>query len=146
MKIFRSHINTILKLALSSFVFSWLLLVLVSPLQIAALGKTHQISSVFNPDEGCFDLILDHHQSAEAECLSDSEDHDLHVLHDSCCYDEFLLKTKKSDIKPDVSVIHYLLKSSTPCFQKRSLSNYLENNLPPPPVILKILRVTRLLI
>jgi hypothetical protein len=145
-KIFRSHINTILKLALSSFVLSWLLLFLVSPLQIVALGKTHQVFSIFNPDEGCFDLILDHHQSAEAECLSDSKDHDLHVLHDSCCYDEFLLKTKKPDIKPDVSVIHSLFKPSTPWFQKRSLSTYLENNLPPPLVTLKILRVTRLLI
>lgn len=121
-------------------------MVLAIPVQLAAMGQNHHIFSVFNSDEGCFDLLLYHHKDAESECLSDIGDHDLHTFHDSCCYDEFLVRAKNHDIELDASVIHFLLKFSTPSFQKHSLSDYLENNLPPPPVTLEILRVTRLLI
>lgn len=146
MKFIRAQINPILKLALGSFSFSWALLVLAVPLQVAAIGESHQIFSIYNADEGCYELVMDHHKDVDPEHLNDEEGHEYHSFHSSCCYDEFLVKTKKeTDHQTEYVSIPKLLFTTTFPAESGSVT-LLERDLPPPKVSLKVLRLTRLII
>ncbi len=146
MKLLRSNIDVLNKLTIGSFVFSWLMLVIAIPAQIVAMAGSHTIFSVYNAEEGCYELVMNHHKDAEGAHLSDVEEHDIHSFHSSCCYDEFLVKLKKQDTQQDAPIANILFETSPSSFHKQSESFYLENNLPPPLVTLEVIRVTRLLI
>lgn len=146
MKLIRSNITPILKLAFGSVLFSWVLTGLVIPLQVAALGKSHQVFSVYNAEEGCFELIIDHHKDIDPEHLAADEEHEYYSIHNSCCYDDFLVKTRKDvDHQTEYSAVPKLLYATSSHSENHSFT-LLENNLPPPRVSLDVLRVTRLLI
>lgn len=146
MKFIRAHINPILKLALGSFSFSWVLLVLAVPVQVAAMGESHQIFSIYNTDEGCYELVMDHHKDLDPNHLTEDEEHEYHSIHSSCCYDDFLVKTKK-EVDHQTEYVTFPQLLYTTAFRAENISfTLLERFLPPPKTSLEVLRVTRLLI
>jgi hypothetical protein len=146
MKFIRSHINSILKVVLGTFSLSWILLVLAVPVQVAAMGESHQIFSIYNADEGCFELVVDHHEDADGFHLMD-EENDAHSFHNSCCFDDLALTYKKQDTDFDLPLSYenegfeFNLLSK----QKQSTVTLQEHPLPPP-VMHQSLQITRLLI
>lgn len=145
MKFVRKHISLFYKLTTGAFISSWLMLVLALPMQVAALAESHQLFSVFNEAEDCFELVMDHHENADSEHFADVDGHDQHSFHSSCCYDDFLVKLKKQDVnhalifEQPVDEVHAF---SSP---KTLTVHLFEENLPPP-VTLAVIRVTRLLV
>lgn len=145
MKFIRKHIATINKITLGAFVASWLLLFFAIPVQVAAMADSHAMFSVYNAEEGCFELVMDHHENEDSEHLADMEKHDLHSFHSSCCYDEFLVKLKKQDVDHTLTFEQPVDETNFIPSQKTSTAHYFEQSLPPP-VTLDVIRVTRLLI
>ena len=146
MQFIRSYCSIIQNFTLSAFFFSWVLLVLAVPMQIAAIGETHQIFSIYNENEGCFELVFDHHKDAGPEHLSDEEDHMYHSFHGSCCFDEFLLKLEKEEIQTASFVA---ISDSFLAIRNEPKNNFSPNSKQfqqPPKVSLKIVEITRLLI
>jgi hypothetical protein len=122
------------------------LLVLAVPVQVAAMGESHQIFSIYNADEGCYELVMDHHKDLDPNHFKKDEEHEYHSIHSSCCYDEFLVKTKKeTDHQTEYVSIPELLSAIAFLSESGSVT-LLERDLPPPKASLEVLRVTRLLI
>ena len=145
MNFFRKHIQRINKMTLGAFIASWFLLVVVIPAQVAAMAESHAIFWVYNPNEDCYELVVDHHKDADENHLSEDEDHDVHSFHSSCCFDEYVVKLKKHDFDHALNFEQSLYELRTLSFQTTAPLEYSEHNLPPPPT-LDVLRVTRLLI
>lgn len=79
---------------MGGFTLSWLLMAILLPIQILNFSGSHSIYSVFNPDEGCFELILDHQDDAD-DFLHMDENEEAHFFHNSCCFNDLALTFKK---------------------------------------------------
>ncbi|MEX2464234.1 MAG: hypothetical protein WD513_08040, partial [Balneolaceae bacterium] len=90
MNIFRQHIGIINKATLGAFIASWFMLVAVIPAQVATMAESHAIFWVYNPNEDCYEMVMDHHENADENHFSEAEKHDLHSFHSSCCFDEYV--------------------------------------------------------
>lgn len=146
MNCIRSHIYKINLLATFGFILSWVLMAILLPIKIFGFAETHSIYSVFNSDEGCFELMVDHHEDADGFHLMD-EENDAHLFHNSCCFDNLALIFKKQEADFDLPLtyenegIEYNLLSER---ISRPVTIY-EHPLPPP-VAHQTLRITRLLV
>lgn len=116
------------------------------PLQVSSMSKTHHVFSEFNVDEGCFELVMDHHADGGTNHLKKAEDHDVHYFHSSCCFDNVLVKNQKQFKELDFDSVVLPVFESKSLVSKRLFFLNLERNLTPPLVAHKVLRVTRLLI
>tara|TARA_R100001143_G_scaffold63595_1_gene73203 strand:+ start:12651 stop:13091 length:441 start_codon:yes stop_codon:yes gene_type:complete len=146
MKLLRKHIAPILKLALGSFSFSWVLLVLAVPFQVATLGESHQLFFIYNSDEGCYELVMDHHKDLDPNHIAEDQENEYHSIHSSCCYDGFLVKTKKVVDQQTTNFSAPQLLFTTTLYSENNSDLLLERDLPPPKTSLNVIRVTRLLI
>lgn len=146
MKYIRIHSNQIFKLTLGFFFSSWLLLVLAIPLQVFALGESHLIYFIYDADEGCYELVMDHHGDPGPDHITEDEEHKYHSFHSTCCYDDFSIKTRNEvDHQTDYSFVPQFLYTISFQSENKSFTS-VENNLPPPKVSLDVIRVTCLLI
>lgn len=146
MSFFRRHIEIINKTALGAFTASWFMLAAMIPAQVAAMAESHTIFYIYNSEEGCYELMMDHHKDAGENHFSDTEEeHDLHSFHSSCCYDDYVVKFKKHDFDHALDFAQPVYELRTLFFQSTTPLEHSEHNLPPP-ATLDVLRVTRLLI
>lgn len=145
MNFFRRHIQTINKVAFGAFIASWFMLAVMIPAQVVAMTESHSIFYIYNSEEGCYELVMDHHKDVDENHFSDTEEHDLHSFHGSCCYDDYVIKFKKYDFDHALVFAHPIYELQTLSFQSTTPLEYSEHNLPPP-ITLDILRVTHLLI
>lgn len=132
-------------MTLGAFFASWFMLVAVIPMHVAAMAGSHAVFLIFNANEGCYDLVMDHCSDADEAHIADVEEHDLHFFHNSCCYDEYVVKFKNHDIDHDLTIQQPIFELQEFSFQPATQLEYSEHNLPPP-ATLDVLRVTRLLI
>jgi hypothetical protein len=142
----RSNINRIHWLTTGGFILSWVLMAIVLPVKILGFADSHSIYSVYNADEGCFELVVDHHQDAEGFHLMD-EKSDAHMFHNSCCFDDLALTFKKQETDFDLPLIYDNEGFDANSPSERILRTVSIQELPlPPPVTYQTLRITRLLI
>lgn len=145
MNFIRKHIAFLNKITLGAFAASWCLLVIAIPAQIATMAESHSVFLIYNAEEDCYDLVMDHHKDADENHFSDVKEHDIHSFHISCCYDKYVIKFKTQDIyhaltfEPPIDELWAVSRQTATPLQ------YTEHKLPPP-ATLEVLRVTRLLI
>lgn len=146
MNYIRSHIYRVNLVATVSFMLSWLLMAIVLPVKILGFADSHSIYSVFNADEGCFELVVDHNEDANRFHLMD-EENDAHSFHSSCCFDDLALTYKKPDTDFDLPLSYENegFEFNLLTKQKQSTVTLQEHPLPPP-VMHQSLQITRLLI
>ncbi|SMO65602.1 hypothetical protein SAMN06265219_10742 [Gracilimonas mengyeensis] len=122
------------------------MMAIVLPVKILGFAESHSIYSVFNADEGCFELVVDHHENADGFHLMD-EENDAHSFHSSCCFDNLALTFKKQDTDFDLPVSY-----GNDCDGFSHISERphrpitLQEHPLPPPESQHTLRITRLLI
>jgi hypothetical protein len=119
---------------------------IVLPVKILGFADSHSIYSVFNADEGCFELVVDHHEDAKGFHLMD-EENDAHSFHSSCCFDDLALTFKKHEADFNLPLAYLKTQDRSNFFSERFLrpENPQEKPLPPPTSFHE-LRTTRLLI
>jgi len=146
MNFIRSYINRIHWIATGGFILSWLLMAVVLPIKIFGFAETHSVYSVFNADEGCFELMVDHHEDADGFHLMDEENH-AHSFHNSCCFDDLAMIFKKQDADFDLSLSYTNKEIDVDPFSERIQRPVTIHEHPlPPPVTYQTLRITRLLV
>ncbi|MDZ7758305.1 hypothetical protein [Rhodohalobacter sp.] len=146
MNFIRSHINRINWLTTGGFILSWLLMAIVLPVNILGFADSHSIYSVFNADEGCFELVVDHHEDAEGFHLMD-EENDAHSFHNSCCFDDLALTFKKQEADFNLPLSYDNEGIESNFHSERFLRPVtLQEYSLPPPAVYQELRITRLLI
>ncbi len=146
MKFIRSYIHRINWLTTAGFILSWLLMAIVLPVKILGFVDSHSIYSVFNADEGCYELVVDHHQDDEGFHLMD-EENDVHSFHSSCCFDDLALTLKKQETDFYLSLSYEHEEFEISLLSKQTQHSFTIGELPlPPPVMHQSLRITRLLI
>jgi len=123
-----------------------MLMAIVLPVKVLGFADSHDIYSVFNADEGCFELVVGHHEDAEGFHLMD-EENDVHSFHNSCCFDDLALTYKKQEADFDLPLSYEnegiefnLLTERIP----RPVS--IQEQPLPPPISIQVLSITRLLI
>jgi len=142
----RSHLNRINWLATVGFILSWLLMAIVLPVQILGFSDSHDVYSIFNADEGCFELVVGHHDDAEAKHMMGEED-DAHSFHNSCCFDDLALTHKKQEADFDLSLSYNNVGVEFNLLTERVTRPVTIQEQPlPPPISIQVLSITRLLI
>jgi|SRR6056297_506001 len=142
----RNYIHAFYRLTTGGFILSWVLMAIVLPVKIFGFAETHSIYSVFNADEGCFELLVDHHKDADTFHLMDEENHD-HSFHNSCCFDDLALIFKKQDADFDLPLTYTNKDFAVNTLSDRITPPVTIHEYPlPPPVTYQTLRITRLLI
>tara|TARA_R100000908_G_scaffold61512_1_gene39632 strand:- start:194 stop:595 length:402 start_codon:yes stop_codon:yes gene_type:complete len=127
----------------AAFLFSWVGFSLLLPLSVSVLASTHDVFSTYNSDKGCFEIVLQHSEDTNSGYKTVEKKH--HQFQNQCCYDDALIRNECPDCKIALPTISYLFGNyAEPVFQF-SVSIYLKNNLSPP-VTLKVIKVTQLLI
>ncbi|MEX0639274.1 MAG: hypothetical protein WD094_02345, partial [Balneolaceae bacterium] len=100
----------------------------------------------FNADEGCFELVVDHHEDAEGFHLMD-EENDAHSFHTSCCFDDLALTLKKQEADFNLPLSYDNDGIEFNFHSERILRPVTLQEYPlPPPATYQELRITRLLI
>lgn len=119
---------------------------IVSPVMISWIAGTHSLYSIFNAEEGCFELVVDHAEGVANIDLVD-ENNESHSFHISCCYDDLALTFKKKDVDFDLPLTYLNTQGEFNTFTERFAHpiNLQEKPLPPP-ISSEELRITRLLI
>lgn len=141
----RKHIHALYRLTTGGFVLSWMLMAIVLPIKIFGFTDSHSINSVFNADEGCFKLMVDHHEDAERLHVMDEET-DTHSYHDSCCFDDLALTFKKQEADFDLSLTYNKGIDVDPLYDRVPRPVTIHEHPLPPPVTYQTLRITRLLV
>jgi len=146
MNFIRSHINRINCLTTVGFILSWLLMAIVLPVEIMGYADSHSVYSVFNADEGCFELVVGHHDDAEAIHMMGEED-DAHSFHNSCCFDDLALTFKKQEADFDLPLSYHNVGVEFNLLTERITQPVSIQEQPlPPPISIQVLSTTRLLI
>jgi len=146
MKFFRSHINRINRLTTAGFILSWLLMAIVLPVEILGFTDSHSVYSVFNADEGCYELVVDHHNNTDEFHLMD-EENDAHLFHNTCCFDDLALTFKKQETDFDLPLSYEYDKVEFNILSERIPRPVSIQEQPfPPPISIQVLSITRLLI
>ncbi|NBC26954.1 MAG: hypothetical protein GVY08_08835 [Bacteroidetes bacterium] len=146
MNFIRSYINTIHRLTTGGFILSWLLVAIVLPIKIMGFADSHDVYSVFNADEGCFELVVGLHEDSEGLHLMD-EENDAHSFHNSCCFDNLALTFKKQKADFDLPLSYNNEEVEFNFLSERILQPVTLNEHPlPPPETYQTLRITCLLI
>jgi len=146
MKFIRSHINTFYRFTTGGFILSWLLTAFVLPVMISWIADSHSVYSVFNADEGCFELVVDHHENADDFHFMD-ESNNAHSFHTFCCFDDLALTFKKQEADHDLPLTYINAGIDFSLFSEKIPRPVALQEKPlPPPVSVQELRVTRLLI
>jgi hypothetical protein len=128
----------------ATFLFSWLGFSLFLPLRVSVLANTHGISTIYNSDKGCFDIVLKHSEESNSE-YNKVEEKKHHQFQNQCCYDDALIKNKCSTCYIAVPNFSYMLGNYAEPVIQFTASIYLKNSLSPP-VTLAVIKVTQLLI
>ncbi|MEX0771773.1 MAG: hypothetical protein WD038_01325 [Balneolales bacterium] len=145
MKTLRKYSTSITLSTTVAFTLSWLLVMLILPLQVIGWSGSHQVFSVFNSEEGCFELVLDHQDDAGQEHHNEMDVHEHHFIHTACCFDKPVPVKKTGLDVPQSPVL--LLFTFFNLFTPHSQSEFLTYSDPPsPPVAMQVIRVTELLI
>jgi len=119
---------------------------IVLPVEIMGFADSHSVYSVFNADEGCFELVVGHHDDAEAIHMMGEED-DAHSFHNSCCFDDLALTFKKQEADFDLPLSYHNVGVEFNLFTERITRPVSIQEQPlPPPISIQVLSITRLLI
>lgn len=119
---------------------------IVLPIKIFGFADSHSIYSVFNADEGCFELVVDYHEDAEILHLMD-EENDVHSFHNSCCFDDLALTFKKQEADFDLPLTYNNKGIDVDPLSERIPRPVTIHEHPlPPPVTYQTLRITCLLV
>lgn len=144
MYFFRTYLRNLNVATIASFLFSWAGFFFFLPLSVSVLADTHEVSSTYNLDKGCFEIVLQHSDESNSE-YDQVEQKKHHQFQNQCCYDDALLRNECPDCKFMFPIISYLFGNYVePVFQI-SVPVYLNDDLSPP-LTLKVIKVTQLLI
>jgi len=114
------------------------------PLRVSLLANTHGVSSIYNSDKGCFDIVLSHSEESDSG-YNNVEEKKNHQFQNQCCYDDALIKNECSTCYIAVPFFSYLSGNYAEPVIQFTASIYLKNSLSPP-VTLVVIKVTQLLI
>jgi len=146
MKFIRLNINIFNKLATCGFAFSWLLTAIMLPVVISLIADSHTTYSVFNAEEGCYELVVDHHENTDDFHVMD-ESNGLHSFHTSCCFDDLALTFKKDEADHQLPLFFFSTEINFSLVSEQIPRPVAIQVIPlPAPVSVLELRVTRLLI
>jgi hypothetical protein len=141
---FRTYVRRFNFAITAIFIFSWVGFSLLLPLSVSALANTHVVSSIYNTDKGCFDIVLAHSEKSNSE-YNKVEQKKHHQFQNQCCYDDARIRNECPDCTIALPTFSYLLGNYVgPGFQFTT-SIYLKNSLFSP-ATLKVIKVTQLLI
>jgi|TARA_R100001143_G_scaffold37330_1_gene34901 hypothetical protein len=140
---FRAYLRNLNVATIASFLFSWAGFFFFLPLSVSVLASTHDVSSTYNLDKGCFEIVLQHSEETNSEYKTVEKKH--HQFQNQCCYDDALLRNECPDCKFMFPIIPYLFGNYGDPVVQITLPVYLKDNLSPP-ITLKVIKVTQLLI
>ena len=113
---------------------------------ISLIAGSHSLYSVFNAEEGCFELVVNHADDATTVDFLD-ENNESHSFRTSCCYDDLVLTFKKKDVDFDLPLTYLNTQSEFNLVTERFVHPVNPQEKPlPPPLSSEELRITRLLI
>ncbi|MCH2450834.1 MAG: hypothetical protein MK198_11920 [Gracilimonas sp.] len=143
MYFFRAYLRNLNVATIASFLFSWAGFFFFLPLSVSVLASTHDVSSTYNLDKGCFDIVLEHSEESNSGYNTVEKKH--HQFQNQCCYDDARIRNECPDCEIALPTFSYLPGSYVePVFQFTA-SIYPKNSLSPP-VTFKVIKVTQLLI